>query len=311
MHLDLNLLTALDALLDEGSVGAAADRLHLSQPAMSRTLSRIRHATGDEILVRAGRSMLPTPYAEQIREEVHHLVTRAQVVLAPTAEVDPATLERTFTLQCNDIVAGALLPHLAAPLAATAPGVCLRVLGEAAATVDELRRGSVDLQISDETPDHADTRSVTLLTDTLVVVGHRNLPHDPTTWQGFAALTHVVVSRRGRTRTRLDDLMERHGLRRKVAFTVPTLALALRTVAAHDDLITVATTLLGTDSLPAGLRAYPLPEPAEPVPLVVAWHARHDRDAGHRWLRDLTTRTLTALTHVPDPAGTAPLYGRA
>ena len=87
--MDLNLLTALDALLDKRGVGAAADRLHLSQPAMSRTLGRIRRATGDQILVRSGRSMLLTPYAEEIQHEVHQLVVRAQSVLAPAADGRP------------------------------------------------------------------------------------------------------------------------------------------------------------------------------------------------------------------------------
>ncbi|MGW3954603.1 LysR substrate-binding domain-containing protein [Streptomyces sp. NPDC004752] len=219
--------------------------------AMSRTLSRIRRATGDEILVRAGRAMLPTPYAEEIREEVHEIVTRDQAVLTPTAEIDPGTLTRTFTLKCNDVVADALLPRLAAPLTATAPGVCLRVLGE------------------------------------------DDLPYNPSTWEGFTAVPHVVVSRRGRTHDRLSDLIERHNVCRTVAFTVPTLSLALRTVAAHG-LITVAPALLGTDVLPTGLRTYPLPEPTPPIPVVLAWHARHDRDAAHRWLRNLITSTLTA-----------------
>jgi DNA-binding transcriptional LysR family regulator len=95
MHLDLNLLTALDALLDERGVGAAADRLHLSQPAMSRTLSRIRRATGDPILVRSGRTMLPTPYAEQIRDEVHQLVTRAQTVLGASGRCGKTARRQT------------------------------------------------------------------------------------------------------------------------------------------------------------------------------------------------------------------------
>ncbi|MFI9273511.1 LysR family transcriptional regulator [Kitasatospora sp. NPDC052896] len=306
MHLDLNLLTALDALLDERSVSAAADRLHLSQPAMSRTLSRIRRATGDQILVRTGRSMLPTPYAEQIRDEVHQLVTRAQAVLSPTAEVDPAALERTFTLQCNDVIADALLPRLAAELTDSAPGVRLRFLGEADTTVDELRRGHVDLQVTDAAPRHADTRSTTVLTDTLAVVGHHDLPHDPSTWEGFASLPHVVISRRGRVHDRVDDLLDAQHLRRRVAFTVPTLALALRTVAAHH-LITVVPRLLTGHALPAPLRGYPLPGPAPAVPAVLAWHARHDRDSAHRWLRTLITDTLAAVTRAPGAAGTAPV----
>lgn len=294
MHMDLNLLTALDALLDERGVGAAADRLHLSQPAMSRTLGRIRRATGDQILVRSGREMLPTPYAEQIRDEVHQLVSRAQAVLTPTAEVDPATLERTFTLQCNDVVAEALLPRIVAELAATAPGVCLRLLGEADTTADGLRRGRVDLQITDSVPEHADTRSTTVLTDELAVIGRRDLPHDPSTWAGLAAVAHVVISRRGRTRDRIDDLLGEQRLQRRVAFTVPTLALALRAVAAHT-LITIAPEMLSAGVLSPDLRSYRLPAQTPAVPAVLAWHARHDRDAGHRWLRSVVEQTLGAV----------------
>src|ERR1700742_1472895 len=167
MHMDLNLLTALDALLDERGVGAAADRLHLSQPAMSRTLGRIRRATGDQILVRSGRSMLPTAYAEQIRAEVHQLVSRAQVIFTPSTELDLSTLDRTFTLQCNDVVASALIPPLTARISVAAPGVCLRVLGESDSSVDELRRGNVDVQITDQTTHAADVHSVTVMTDSL------------------------------------------------------------------------------------------------------------------------------------------------
>jgi DNA-binding transcriptional LysR family regulator len=310
--MDLNLLTALDALLDEGGVGAAADRLHLSQPAMSRTLSRIRKATGDQILVRSGREMLPTPYAEQIREEVHRIVTRAQAVLTPAERVDPATLERTFTLQCNDVVAAALLPPLAAALTGRAPGVCLRLLPEAATTADELRRGRVDLQIADKAPDHADTRSATLFADTLAAVGRRDLAddpgRDPATWQGLAAAPHVVVTRRGRTRDRIDDLLEARGLRRRVAFTVPTLALALGAVAAQP-LLTVVPATLTAPVLPADLRAYPLPGETPAVPAVLAWHARHDRDAAHRWLRGLIAETLVALVGAGAPAEPGRLSG--
>jgi DNA-binding transcriptional LysR family regulator len=102
----------------------------------------------------------------------------------------------------------------------------------------------------------------------------------------------VVVSRRGRTRDRIDDLLDDRHLRRHVAFTVPTLALALGAVAAHP-MVTVAPAALTEGLLPAALRTYPLPAPTPPVPAVLAWHARHDRDAPHRWLRTLIATTLT------------------
>lgn len=293
MHLDLNLLAALDALLEEGSVGAAADRLHLSQPAMSRTLGRIRQATGDEILVRSGRSMLSTPYAEDIRDEVHQLVVRSQAVLAPVAEADVSALERTFPVQFNDVIAGAVLPHLAARLAREAPGVSLRVLGEADTASDELRRGKTDLQASGAAPGHADVRALTVTTDRLATFGVRDLPFGPATLEGFAALPHVVISRRGRQRDQIDDLLEAHGLRRRVVLTVPTLAAALAT-ATGAGLVTVAPEKMTRRQLGRSPRAYPLPLPVPEVPAVMAWHARHDRDSAHRWLRRLIADILTS-----------------
>jgi DNA-binding transcriptional LysR family regulator len=294
VHLDLNLLTALDVLLDERSVGAAAERLHLSQPAMSRTLGRIRRATGDEILVRSGRSMLPTPYAEQIRDEVHQLVVRAQAVFTPTTDVDLTTLDRTFTLQCNDILASALVPRLTARIAAAAPGVCLRVLGEADTNVDELRRGNVDVALTDETTHPADVCSTTVLTDRLVVIARSDLPLDPTTMDGFAALSHVVISRRGRRRNRIDDLLATHDLTRRVAVTVPTLAMAIQAIAAGQ-LITVAPALLTEHQLVPALRTYELPMPTPEIPAVMAWHTRHERDSAHRWLRATISDTLVSM----------------
>ncbi|MFK0249944.1 LysR family transcriptional regulator [Amycolatopsis azurea] len=296
MHLDLNLLVTLDALLDECSVTGAADRLYLTQPAMSRALARIRKATGDQILVRSGRTMLPTPYAEQIRDEVHQLVTRAQAVLSPAAEVDPGTLMHTFTVQCNDVVIDALVAFLAADLARMAPGVCLRVLSDAPDTAaEDLRRGRADLQITNQVPTHTEARSTTVLTDELAVIGRRDLPRPPSTWDALAALSHVVISREGGRHNRVDELLKARELRRNVAFTVPTLALALRIVDTHD-LVTVAPRLLTRHALPPSLRAYPMPGPTPPIPAVLAWHARHDRDAAHRWLRALIVDALGKIT---------------
>ncbi len=291
VHLDLNLLVALDVLLDEGGVGAAADRLHLSQPAMSRTLGRIRRATGDEILVRAGRVMLPTPYAERIRDEVHQLVTRAQTIFTAGTDLDLATLERTFTLQCNDVVAGTLVPHLIARVAAAAPGVCLRVLGEADTDADGLRRGTVDVRLTDETTHPADVRSATVLTDTLVTAGRHDLAVDPATTAGFTALPHVVVSRRGRRRDRIDDVLEAHGTARRVSLIVPTLAMALAAVTTAE-LVTVVPGMAAARLGPE-LRGWPLPVPTPAIPAVLAWHARHDRDSAHTWLRDTIRDVLS------------------
>ncbi|GAA1638434.1 hypothetical protein GCM10009733_039470 [Nonomuraea maheshkhaliensis] len=124
--MDLNLLTVLDALLEEGSVMGAAERLGLSSPALSRTLGRLRKVTGDDILVRTGHTMTPTPYALAIREDVHRLVGQAHDVLAPARRLDLATLERTFTIRCHDALAATLVPALVARIQERALAVRLR-----------------------------------------------------------------------------------------------------------------------------------------------------------------------------------------
>lgn len=292
VHLDLNLLVALDVLLDEGSVGAAADRLHLSQPAMSRTLGRIRRATGDEILVRAGRVMLPTPYAERIRDEVHQLVTRAQTIFTAGTDLDLATLDRTFTLQCNDVVAGTLVPRLIARVAAAAPGVCLRVLGEADTDADGLRRGTVDVRLTDETTHPADVRSATVLTDTLVTASTATTsPSTPRRRPGSRRCPTSSSPAAAAAWDRIDDVLEAHGTARRVSLIVPTLAMALAAVTTAE-LVTVVPGMAAARLGPE-LRGWPLPVPTPEIPAVLAWHARHDRDSAHTWLRDTIRDVLS------------------
>jgi DNA-binding transcriptional LysR family regulator len=295
VQLDLNLLVALDALLTEGGVGAAADRLNLSQPAMSRTLGRIRRATGDDILVRAGRTMLPTPYALTVRENVHALVVQARALLSPVREIDPATLERTFTLRCHDALTDVLAPALLDAVRGTAPGVSLRFLAEAAVDTDDLRSGRVDLEITSGEPEQTDLRSATVGSGTLVVVLRATRRIRTLTVADYAAGEHVIVSRRGRLRDPLDDALAAHGLARRVVASVPTTATALRLVAAGDLVAAVPSVLAGPGLAAAGVRAVPLPLDVDPVPLVMSWHHRYEGDAEHSWLRVQARRAMRAV----------------
>lgn len=159
VQLDLNLLAALDALLEEGSVAGAAARLHVTAPAMSRSLGRIRRTTGDQILVRTGRTMTPTPYALAVREQVHELLQQVQGVLAPSRELDLTTLERTFTLRWHDSLVALSGPALLAAVRERAPGVRLRFVAEASVDTPELRRGEVDLEANANHPGARDVRA--------------------------------------------------------------------------------------------------------------------------------------------------------
>ncbi|GIJ46717.1 LysR family transcriptional regulator [Virgisporangium aliadipatigenens] len=292
MQLDLNLLTALHALLEEGSVMGAADRLRLSSPAVSRTLGRIRRLTGDDILVRTGRTMTPTPYALAVREQVAELVRQASAVLAPSRELDLAALDRTFTLQCHDAVAMTLAPPLLRAVADAAPGVRLRFLAESSVDTDDLRHGRVDLEIGADPPALPEFGSATVGHDRLVVVrrdpGRLDL-------EGYAARQHILISRRGRLSDPVDTLLAERGLHRRVVASVGTTAAALHTVSAGDFLLTAPELMCRPLVAAFGLHTTPLPLPVPAAPLVCVWHQRYDTDAAHAWLRELVRVEIASL----------------
>jgi DNA-binding transcriptional LysR family regulator len=297
MQLDLNLLTALDALLEEGSVTGAADRLHLSAPAMSRTLGRIRRATGDQILVRTGRTMTPTPHATAIREQVHALVHQVRGVLSPERAVDLTTLDRVFTLRWHDSITTAVGAELLSAVRTRAPGVRLRFLVETTSDTDDLRRGHVDLETSSQEPELPEISRELVGRDRLVVLLRADHPltAEPLTPEAYAAAEHITVSRRGRLRDPLDDVLEDLGLRRRVVAAAPTTLAAMQLVRRGDLLVVVAERASGPLVADLGLTALPLPVEVPAVPLYLAWHQRYDGDHAHVWLRGQALAALRAL----------------
>lgn len=303
--MDLNLLTALDALLEENSVQGAADRLHLSAPAMSRTLARIRRATGDDILVRTGRTMTPTTRALAMRDEVRQLVARSHEMLTPTRALDLTRLRRTFTVQGHDALLAALYPVLTGLAAAAAPGMSLRFLAEAATDTPDLARGHVDLEVGAAWPAAAEISHRIAGADRLVVVLRAGHPlADRLDLTTFAAAEHVIVSRRGRLRDGVDRTLTERGLHRRVVASVPTSSLALQAIAQGDAIGVIADRATARARADLGLitRHLDLDLPAAPV--VLSWHSRYDSDPAHAWLRDRCHEALTAM--LADPPGGAP-----
>ncbi len=293
--IDLNLLVALDALLTESSVAGAAARMNLSAPAMSRTLARIRLALGDEILVRAGRRLVPTPRALELHGRVRALVEGVQTVLRPEAGADPSLLTRSFTIRASDYVAGVFGAPLQAIAAREAPQVTLRFADQGKEDISALREGRIDLDIGVLGEIGPEIRVQTLLRDRFVAVvrlGHPLLKTRASA-RRFAEAVHVSSSRRGRSHGPIDEALAEKGLLRQVRFIVPGFHAAMLTAAASDIVAAVPKGVADT-AMRLGLkvRTFELPVTTPEIAIAQAWHPRFEQDAGHRWLRGAVRRAL-------------------
>lgn len=285
---DLNLLITLTALLDEGSVAGAARRLGLSPSAMSRALARLRDTTGDPLLVRAGRGLVPTPRALALRERVGALVQEAGAMLSPLQEIEPARLVRTFRLRASDGFMETVGPALLARLAAEAPGVRLHFVAKPDKESCALRHGELDFEtgvIGASTAPELHTQA--LFRDHFVAVVRPDHPlcQGPLSVARYAAAQHVMVSRRGREHGPIDDALAVFKLERHVATLVPGFATALALVQASDLVATVPERHCA--SLYPDLVRLPLPFSLPAITLALLWHPRLDADPAHRWLRHL------------------------
>jgi len=283
---DLNLLVTLDVLLAEGSVARAARRLQLSPSAMSRALARLRDTTGDPLLVRAGRGLVPTPRALELREHVARLVQEAQAVLSPAGPLDLDRLDRTFTLRTGDGFVENFGPGLIARIGERAPGVRLRFVPKPDKGSGPLRDGSVDLEtgvVGEAMGPEVRTRA--LFRDRFVGVvrdGHLLCAAEITAAR-YAAGGHILVSRRGLDRGAVDDALEPLGLKRRVVTVVGGFAEALA-LARSSDLIACVPER-HTGRMRDGLFSFPLPVSVPDITVSLLWHPRMDADPAHRWLR--------------------------
>ncbi|MFI9362013.1 LysR family transcriptional regulator [Kitasatospora sp. NPDC053057] len=285
--MDLNLLRALDALLQENSVTRAAERLGTSPAAVSRTLARLRRAVGDPLLVRAGQGLVPTPRALELREEVAELLRSCENVLRPGAGFDPAHLERTFTVQAGDAVLVRVAGPLTERIRAEAPGVDVVFLPEAMEGGPALRQGVVDVEVGVLGQLDPEIRTRPLVTVPVAGVARSGHPlfEGRITARRFAAADHIGVSRRGRRHGPIDTALADRGLRRRVAVVVPSHTGAML-LARDSDLVTLGP----ADWLPQtfdalGLRTFPIPLELPPLELGMAWHPRNSVDPGQRWFR--------------------------
>lgn len=283
---DLNLLVTLDVLLAEGSVAKAARRLRLSPSAMSRALARLRETTGDPLLVRAGRGLVPTPRALELRERVGQLVEDAEAVLRPTETLNLKQLVRTFTLRTSDGFVENFGPSLIARAGEEAPGVQLRFVQKLTKDNAYLRDGSVDLEtgvVGNTTG--PEVRTQALFSDRFIGVvrmGHP-LSQGKITPSRYTSGRHIDVSRRDLNKGPIDEALQALGLTREIATMVSGFSTALALARATDLIASVPEQHTG--NLRAGMHSFPLPFATPEIRLSMLWHPRQHTDPAHRWLR--------------------------
>ena len=283
---DFNLLVTLDVLLSEGSVAGAARRLRLSPSAMSRALSRLREVTGDPLLVRAGRSLVPTPRALELRLQVGALVDSANAVLRPAEKLDLEKLERRFTLRTSEGFVETFGPRLLQRLQAEAPKVLLQFVAKPDKESAPLREGEVDIEtgVIDLTT-APEMRAAPLFEDKWVGVVRDSHPlaKGQVTSDRYVMAKHVHVSRRGLHSTDIDGAVSAAGLQRPIAMIVHGFSAALALARETELVATVPER--HTAGLRKGMQAFVLPFDVPTFTLSMLWHPRMDGDLAHRWLR--------------------------
>lgn len=283
---DLNLLVTLDVLLAEGSVARAAQRLRLSPSAMSRALARLRETTGDPLLVRAGRGLVPTPRALELRERVGHLVRDGEAVLRPAEALNLKQLVRTFTLRTREGFVENFGPDLIARVGEEAPGVRLCFVPKPDKDSAPLRDGTVDLETGVVgATTGPEVRAQALFRDRFIGVvrrGHK-LSRGRITPSRYAAGRHIGVSRRGLEKGPIDEALQPFGLERQIVAIVDGFSAALALARASDLIASVPERHTG--NLRAGMHSFLLPVSMPEVTVSLLWHPRLDADPAHRWLR--------------------------
>lgn len=283
---DLNLLVTLDVLLAEGSVARAAQRLRLSPSAMSRALARLRETTGDPLLVRAGRGLVATPRALELRELVSQLVQDAEAVLRPVGQPDLAQLSRTFNLRTSEGFVENFGAQLLARIAEQAPRIRLRFMHKPDKNSTALRDGTVDLETGVVGKNAGpELRTQGLFRDRFMGVvrsGHP-LSEGDITPERYAAGDHISVSRRGLDRGPIDEALGPLGVQRNVATIVAGFSTALALARTTDLIASVPER--HTANLRAGMHSFALPFELPEFTVAMLWHPRLEADPVHRWLR--------------------------
>lgn len=284
---NLNLLVALDALLDAGTVTGAAQRTGVTQSAMSHALRQLRALLGDPLLVRGVGGLVPTPRAVALRVPIRRALLDLQHALRDPPSFDPATAQRRFVLGAGDYIAHVLGPALLEHSLDT-PGIDLDVVPFSAVDVQRLATGELDLALAPLVPPLAGLCRAPLFTDDFVCMVRRGHPHvrRRLTLRQFVRLPHVLISTTGTGSGAVDDQLAAQGLRRRIALRIRYF-LAAPVVVAGSDLVLTAPRRVGEAfARHFDLELYEPPLALPSFTVEQLWHERFDADPAHAWLRE-------------------------
>ncbi|TKC87861.1 LysR family transcriptional regulator [Trinickia terrae] len=295
--LDLNLLVALDALLTEQNISRAAEKIHLSQSAMSNALARLREYFNDELLVQVGRKMEPTPRAEALKDAVRDILVRVDATVAAQPEFVPAQSNRLFRLLVSDYTMTTLMPHLLALAYKQAPGIRFELRAQVTHPHRMLERGEADLLIIPTEFCSTEHPSEVVLEETFccVVWNQSPLATGALTAEQYMAAGHIIVHL-GEGHFGLEDgYMQRFGFVRRVEATTFSFVSPAHLLVGTDRIATMHRRLAQQclRSLPVVIREAPVPVPT--MEQAVQWHKHRTADPGLSWLRGLLKKAAAAM----------------
>ena len=296
-RVDLNLLVVFDTIHAEAGITRAAERLHLSQPAISHALARLRHQFGDPLFVRQGQSMVPTPLARSLAGPVREALRSLEAALQDTEPFDPATSRRRFVLGMRADLEAVLLPALLREMWARAPGIELAAVRlDRRRLAADLASGQLDLALDVLLPSAQSLRQRRLPPDALVVAVRRDHPvaSGLPDLETYLALDHILVSSRRRGGSLEDLALQRLGVQRRVRLRCQQTFTALSVVAGTDLAVTLPASQAAVVNRAFDHALLPLPLPAPALERILYWHDGTTASAAHAWLRACVARVTGA-----------------
>ncbi|MDX1692928.1 MAG: LysR family transcriptional regulator [Ketobacteraceae bacterium] len=288
-RLDLNLYVVFETVFEEGNLSRAANRLFLTQPAISHSLSRLREHYQDALFVRRGHGMEPTPLAQRIRPQIQAALQALQETLQPAAGFDPKASRKRFALGMRDNVESIMTPRIMAMLEQQAPQTQLASVRVPRREMEaQLSSGRLDLAFDVLLPVGPRIRHEPLMSDHFRVISRMDHPAlgKRLTLKKYLAARHIVVSSRQSGPSLEDFELSRLGLRREVTMRCQHVYVAMRTVASTGLLLTVPASVAASQMLTPDLKSWKMPAELPPLAIHMYWHEDLDRESSNRWLRD-------------------------